>query len=255
MVSSFHAHLGEEAPLVGRHGSGTIFFSWCNLRCRFCQNYELSQLGEGTEVEPEVVARMMLELQAMGCHNINFVSPSHVAPQILAALDMAATQGLHLPLVYNTGGYDTVETLALLEGVFDIYMPDMKYGDAAIAEAHSEAPDYPAVNFAAVRAMHRQVGDLVLDEEGVAVRGLLVRHLVLPNGLAGTAEVVRFVAEEVSKDTYINVMAQYRPCHRASGDPALDRRITAEEYQDALRLAERAGLHRLDDRRIRRMIF
>jgi len=255
MVCSFHPHFGEEAPLVGRHGSGTVFFSWCNLHCHFCQNYEISQMGEGTEVEPENLARMMLELEAVGCHNINFVSPSHVVPQILAGLDIAAGRGLHVPLVYNTGGYDALETLALLDGVVDIYMPDMKYGDPAVAQEHSEAPNYPDVNFAAVKEMHRQVGDLVLDKEGVAMRGLLVRHLILPNALAGTGEIVRFLADEVSKDTYINIMDQYRPCYRAQDIPPLSRRLTAEEYAHALRLAKETGLHRLDKRQSRRVFL
>ena len=246
LVCSFHPHFGEEAPLVGRRGSGTIFIAWCNLHCHFCQNYELSQMGQGAAVEAASLARMMLELQAMGCHNINVVSPSHVVPHLLAALDIATAHGLCLPLVYNTGGYDALDTLALLDGVVDIYMPDMKYGDAAVAEEHSEAPEYPAVNFAAVREMHRQVGDLMLDKRGVAVRGLLVRHLVLPNGLAGTERVVRFLAEEVSKDTYINIMDQYRPCYRAHNMPGLDRRITAQEYAEAVGLAQQAGLHRFD---------
>lgn len=245
-VASFHAHFGEEAPLVGFGGSGTIFFSWCNLKCQYCQNYELSQLGEGDEVEPEQLAAMMLHLQDAGCHNINFVSPSHVVPQILAGVLLAAQAGLRLPLVYNTGGYDSLATLALLEGVFDIYMPDMKYADEATARRLSLVKDYPAINRAAVAEMHRQVGDLQLDERGIALRGLLVRHLVLPAGLAGTAEIVRWLAKDVSLDTYINIMAQYRPCYRARDIPELSRRITSAEYAEAIRLAREAGLHRLD---------
>ena len=251
VVSSYNPHFGEEAPLVGRHGSGTIFFSWCNLRCQYCQNYEISQLGHGREVEPEELATMMLRLQAMGCHNINLVSPTHVVPQILAGLLIAAQAGLRLPLVYNTGGYDSLKTLQLLDGIVDIYMPDMKYADAEIARKYSKVKNYPAVNQAAVKEMHRQVGDLVLDEGGVALRGLLVRHLVLPEGLAGTAEIVRFLAEEVSKNTYLNIMDQYRPCYKAHQLPPLDRRITHEEYAEAVRLAHEAGLHRLDERRSR----
>ncbi|MCD6518497.1 MAG: radical SAM protein [Anaerolineae bacterium] len=246
VVASYHAHFGEEAPLVGRHGSGTIFFSWCNLACQYCQNYEISQLGEGREVEPEELAAMMLALQERGCHNINLVSPSHVVPQILAAVLIAAQAGLRLPLVYNTGGYDSLKTLQLLDGVVDIYMPDMKYADEAIARKYSRVPNYPQVNQAAVKEMHRQVGDLVLDERGIAVRGLLVRHLVLPEGLAGTAEIVRFLAKEISPNTYVNIMAQYRPCYRAHKLPPLNRPITREEYLEALRLAAEAGLHRLD---------
>jgi putative pyruvate formate lyase activating enzyme len=250
VVSSAGPHFGEEDPLVGSGGSGTIFFSWCNLRCQFCQNAEISQLGHGREVEPEDLARMMLGLQSQGCHNINFVSPSHVVPQILAGLLIAAEAGLRLPLVYNTGGYDSLRTLALLDDVVDIYMPDMKYADADAARRYSKISNYPAANQAAVREMHRQVGDLAMDERGVAQRGLLIRHLVLPEGLAGTAEVVRFLRDEISPNTYINVMAQYRPCYRAHELPPLNRRLTNEEYAEAVRLAQQAGL-RLDDRRPR----
>ena len=248
VVSSAGPHFGEEDPLAGRSGSGTIFFSWCNLQCQFCQNAEISQLGYGQEVEPEDLARMMLELQEQGCHNINFVSPSHVAPQILAGLLIAAQAGLRLPLVYNTGGYDSLKTLALLDGVVDIYMPDMKYADASVAQRFSKISSYPAVNQAAVKEMHRQVGDLTTDERGVAQRGLLVRHLVLPDDLAGTAKIVRYLRDEISPNTYINVMAQYRPCHRAHELPPLDRRLTNKEYAEAVHLAGDAGL-RLDQRR------
>mgnify|MGYP005840386933 CR=1 FL=1 len=251
VVCSYHAHFGEEDPLVGTHGSGTIFFSWCNLRCQYCQNYDISQMGTGREVEPEALAAMMLQLQAEGCHNINFVSPSHVVAQILAGLLIAAEAGLRLPLVYNTGGYDSLAALQLLDGVFDIYMPDMKYADEATARKYSKIKDYPAVNQAAVKEMHRQVGDLTMDERGVARRGLLVRHLVLPNGLAGTAEIARFLAQEVSRDTYINVMDQYRPCYRAAEYPELNRRLTPAEYEEAVRAVQSAGLWRLDERRPR----
>lgn len=251
LVCSYHPHFGEEAPLVGTRGSGTIFFTWCNLKCQYCQNYEISQLGEGREVEPEQLAAMMLHLQEMGCHNINFVSPTHVVPQILAGVLIAAGAGLRIPLVYNTGGYDSLKTLALLDGVFDIYMPDMKYSDEAIAQRLSKVKNYPAINRAAVAEMHRQVGDLYLDERGIALRGLLVRHLVLPGGLAGTAEIVRFLAEEISPNTYLNIMDQYRPCYKAHEYPELNRRITPEEYAEAVRLAQEAGLHRLDDRQAR----
>jgi putative pyruvate formate lyase activating enzyme len=250
LVSSYGPHFGEESPLVGSGGSGTIFFSWCNLHCQYCQNYEISQAGMGHEVEPEELARMMLSLQSQGCHNINFVSPSHVVPQILAGLLVAAKAGLRLPLVYNTGGFDSLQTLALLDGVVDIYMPDMKYADGGVARRYSKIRDYPAANQAAVKEMHRQVGDLAMDGRGVAQRGLLVRHLLLPEGLAGTAEIVRFLRDQVSPDTYINVMAQYRPCYRASEHPPLDRSLTQEEYAEAVRLAQDAGL-RLDERRSR----
>jgi putative pyruvate formate lyase activating enzyme len=250
LVSSSGPHFGEEDPLVGSGGSGTIFFAWCNLRCQFCQNADISQLGHGHEVEPEDLARMMLSLQSQGCHNINFVSPSHVVPQILAGVLIAAQAGLHLPLVYNTGGYDSLATLALLDGVVDIYMPDIKYADASVARRFSKISNYPAVNQAAVKEMHRQVGDLVVDQRGVAQRGLLIRHLVLPRGLAGTAEVVRFLKHEISRHTYINVMAQYRPCYRAHELPPLDRPVSNQEYATALQLAQEAGL-RLDKRRPR----
>jgi putative pyruvate formate lyase activating enzyme len=250
MVSSYGPHFGEEDPLVGRGGSGTIFFSWCNLRCQYCQNYEISQAGMGHQVEPEDLAEMMLSLQSQGCHNINFVSPSHVVPQILAGLLIAAQAGLRLPLVYNTGGYDSLKTLALLDGVVDIYMPDAKYADPGVAQRYSRIRNYPAVNQAALKEMHRQVGDLTMDDRGVAQRGLLVRHLVLPSGLADTAEVVRFLRDQISPNTYINVMAQYRPCYRAHGLPPLDRSITNQEYAEAVHLAQEAGL-RLDERRSR----
>jgi putative pyruvate formate lyase activating enzyme len=251
VVSSYAPHFGEESPLVGRGGSGTIFFSWCNLVCQYCQNYEISQLGYGQEVEPENLAAMMLRLQAMGCHNVNFVSPSHVVPQILAGLLIAAEAGLRLPLVYNTGGYDSLETLKLLDGIVDIYMPDMKYADEAVGRRCSKVKNYPAVNQAAVKEMHRQVADLVMDKAGVALRGLLVRHLVLPEELAGTREIVRFLAEEISPHTYLNVMDQYRPCYKADGLPPLNRRITREEYSEAVQMAQDAGLTRLDKREAR----
>jgi putative pyruvate formate lyase activating enzyme len=248
VVTSFAPHHGEEDCLRGRRGSGTIFFSWCNLRCVFCQNWEISWKGRGNELGDEELAEIMLRLQALGCHNINFVSPSHVVAQILGALVIAAERGLRLPLVYNTGGYDSPEALALLDGVIDIYMPDMKYGDPELAREYSHVRDYLRHNQAAVREMHRQVGDLVLDEEGIARRGLLVRHLVLPGDIAGTEVVLRFLAEEISPDTYLNLMDQYRPCFKAAQFPELDRGITSAEYQEALELARRYGLTRLDHR-------
>jgi putative pyruvate formate lyase activating enzyme len=248
VVASYHPHLGEEDPLRGFRGSGTIFFAWCNLQCQYCQNYDISQLGQGREVEPEELAYMMLSLQRQGCHNVNLVSPTHVVPQILAAVLIAAQAGLRRPLVYNTGGYDSLAALALLDGVVDIYMPDMKYADDEIAHRCSRVKDYPAVNQAAVKEMHRQVGDLVLDESGIALRGLLVRHLVLPGGLAGTAAVARFLAQEISRDTYINVMDQYRPCYKAAALPPLDRPTTRAEHEQAMQLARKAGLHRFDKR-------
>jgi putative pyruvate formate lyase activating enzyme len=248
VIHSFGAHYGEEDVLRGWKGSGTIFFSWCNLRCVFCQNWEISQKGIGRAVEPNEIALMMLELQEQGCHNINFVSPSHVVAQILAALDIAAAKGLCLPLVYNTGGYDSLEALALLDGVIDIYMPDVKYGDSQIARSYSKVRNYVEMNQTAVKEMHRQVGDLVLDDKGLARRGLLVRHLVLPENLAGTDKVLNFIAREISRDTYLNLMDQYRPCYRADETPPLNRSISAAEYREALALAKRCGLHRLDRR-------
>ncbi len=248
VVSSFGPHFGEEAPLVGHGGSGTIFFAFCNMRCVFCQNADISWRGEGVEVATTDLASMMLSLQDQGCHNINLVSPSHVVAQVLEALTIAAGAGLHLPIVYNTGGYDSPEALRLLDGVIDIYMPDLKYADSETARKYSKVRDYVAVNRAAVREMHRQVGDLVVDGEGVARRGLLVRHLVLPGDLAGTAGVMRFLADEISPDTYVNVMAQYRPCHRAGDYEELSRRITRDEFLAALESAQKAGLMRLDER-------
>ena len=246
MVSSYGPHMGEEAPLVGRNGSGTIFFSYCNLHCIFCQNYTISQLGEGSPVDSETLADMMLSLQARGCHNINLVSPSHVVPYILEALEIAAEKGLKLPLVYNTGGYDALETLKLLDGIVDIYMPDMKYADSKTAERLSGIKGYPRINRAAVSEMHRQVGDLEIDDNGIARRGLLVRHLVLPEGLAGTKEVVRFLADEISTNTYLNIMSQYRPCHKAFDVPTLNRPLKDKEFNETIELAHRQGLHRLD---------
>ncbi len=249
IVSSFNAHFGEESPLVGNHGSGTIFFARCNLLCIFCQNYDISHEGQGVEFSSEQLARAMLFLQDRGCHNINFVTPTHVVPQILAALDKAIEGGLRVPLVYNTGGYDRSETLAILDGVFDIYMPDFKYWDPKVAEELSDAPDYPEVAREALKEMHRQVGELVMDEQGIAQRGVLIRHLVLPEGLAGTRQIMRFLAREISPNSYVNIMAQYRPCGRASEVPALRRSITDEEYQEAIQMAHDEGINRLDERK------
>ena len=248
-VSSYGPHMGEEDPLRGWRGSGTIFFTRCNLKCQFCQNHDISQTDAGYEVEPEQLASIMLELQVQGCHNINLVSPSHVVPQIMAAVLIAAEAGLRLPLVYNTGGYDSMVMLKLLDGVVDVYMPDMKYADAEIARRYSKISDYARINQAAVREMHRQVGDLEVNQAGLALRGLLVRHLVLPDNLAGTDEIVRFLATEISPHTYLNLMDQYRPAYRAHRFPELNRRITGEEYQAAVRMARNAGLSRLDERR------
>jgi putative pyruvate formate lyase activating enzyme len=246
IVYSAGPHHGEEDCLRGSRGSGTIFFSWCNLRCVFCQNWEIAWKGAGHEQSADELADMMLRLQQLGCHNINFVSPSHVVAQIIAAVEIAVRRGLSLPLVYNTGGYDSAEALSLLDGIIDIYMPDMKYGDAELARRYSHVRDYVRFNQAAVREMHRQVGDLVTDDDGIARRGLMVRHLVLPNGIAGTEAVLKFVAEQISADTYVNLMEQYRPCYRAGDFPELDRPITRPEFREALDLARRYGLKRLD---------
>ena len=250
-VSSHGPHMGEEDPLRGWRGSGTIFFTRCNLRCQYCQNHDISQTDSGDEVEPEQIATMMLELQALGCHNINFVSPSHVVPQIMAAVLIAAKAGLKIPLVYNTGGYDSMAMLQLLDGVIDIYMPDMKYSDQETARRYSKIRNYPQVNQEAVSEMHRQVGDLEIDEQGVAKRGLLIRHLVLPEGIAGTEEIVRFISENLSANTYLNLMDQYRPAFKAHNYPELNRRLTNQEYQSAVDAAVKAGLKRLDDRKPR----
>jgi putative pyruvate formate lyase activating enzyme len=242
-VYSYTPHFGEEAPLVGVHGSGTIFFSGCNMGCVFCQNYEISQMNQGHEVEAKVLAGMMIHLQDLGCHNINFVTPTHIVPQILEALVLARDTGLSVPLVYNSGGYDFVETLKHLDGIFDIYMPDAKYGSDEMAMKYSNAPKYTHHMKTSIKEMHRQTGDLQIKDD-IAIRGLLIRHLILPFDLAGTAEIVRFLAEEISKDTYLNIMAQYHPEYKACSYPELDRRITMKEYSDAVKLAVDAGLIR-----------
>ncbi len=247
-VSSAFPHHGEESCLSGRNGSGTIFFTFCNLKCVFCQNHDISWEGEGASVGPEDLAGMMLSLQRLGCHNINFVTPSHVVPQILEALPRAVEKGLRLPLVYNTGGYDSMAVLGLLDGLVDIYMPDFKFWDPAVAKRLADAKDYPEVARRAVREMHRQVGDLALDGEGIAVRGVLVRHLVMPGGLAGTREVARFLTG-LSRDTFVNVMGQYRPAGRAGREGKyreIDRGLLRAELEEAFRVAREEGLHRFD---------
>lgn len=246
VLASSDAHFGEEAPLVGRSGSGTLFFTHCNLGCCFCQNDDISHGGYGVEVGAAELADRMLELQARGCHNINLVTPTHVTAQILEALPLAIERGLRLPLVYNCSGYERVETLGLLEDVVDIYMPDFKFWDAQIAKQACEAPDYPEVARQAILEMHRQVGDLTLDADGVALTGLLIRHLVLPDGLAGSDRVLAFIAEEVTPDTYVNLMDQYRPCGRAARVSALKRPISPTEFHEAMTAAKAAGLRRLD---------
>jgi putative pyruvate formate lyase activating enzyme len=245
-VSSFGPHFGEESPLVGRYGSGTIFFTHCNLSCIFCQNYDISHLGEGYRLEEEKLAEIMLSIQNMGCHNINYVTPTHVVPQIVKALPRAIEQGLNVPLVYNTGGYDSIPTLELLDGLFDIYMPDLKYSDDKIAQRYCNAQDYASVVKDVIREMHRQVGDLVMDERGVALKGLLVRHLILPEDLAGTRQAMKFIAEEISKNTYVNLMDQYRPCFEAKEYYPLDKKITSIEFEQAIKIARDFGITRLD---------
>ncbi|MGB8952740.1 MAG: hypothetical protein WCC06_08775 [Candidatus Aminicenantales bacterium] len=253
-VSSSGPHFGEEEPLVGIHGSGTIFFTHCNLKCGFCQNFSISHLGEGRPISLESLAKTMVELQHSGCHNINYVTPSHFVPQILKALPLAAHMGLSVPLVYNTGGYDAPETLHLLDGIIDIYMPDFKFSRKDVAQEYCEAPDYPEAARIAFKEMHRQVGDLILDDRGIACRGLLVRHLVLPEGLAGTEDIMRFLSREVSGNTYINIMDQYHPCGELPPRSALNRRITHSEFSNAVEAAKKMGLHRLDKRERFRII-
>ena len=246
VVASFAPHFGEEPPLVGDRGSGTLFFSHCNLKCLFCQNYEISIQGRGQAMEAEEIASVMIYLQNMGCCNINLVTPSHVVPQILKALDIAAGLGLRLPLVYNSSGYDSVETLKILDGVIDIYMPDFKFWDPEIAAKACDAKDYPGVARKALVEMFRQVGDLVADDDGIARRGLLVRHLVMPHGYAGTREVMRFIADNISKNTYVNVMFQYRPCGNAYRFREFASRPADNDFDEAVKAAREAGLTRLD---------
>jgi putative pyruvate formate lyase activating enzyme len=249
-VSSHFPHHGEEDCLRGWRGSGTIFFSQCNLRCVFCQNADISQAGFGHETTPKRLAEMMLELQMIGCHNINWVTPEHVVPQVLEALVLAAEAGLRLPIVYNTSAYDSLDSLSLLDGVVDIYMPDFKVWDEGVALKYLLARDYPEAARRAIAEMHGQVGPLKLDERGLACRGVLVRHLLMPGGLAGSDQVFRFLAQEVSSDTYINIMAQYHPAGRVGKGTfdEINRRITREEYRQAVQAAGRAGLWRLDSR-------
>jgi len=247
VVSSYGPHFGEEGPLVGRGGSGTIFLTYCNLRCIFCQNYDISHLGRGVKVTLAALADMMVNLQRRGCHNTNWVTPTHQAPMLVTALQTAANLGLRVPIVYNCGGYESLEILRLLDGIVDIYMPDAKYGENAAGQKLSGVPDYWDRNREALAEMHRQVGDLEMDRFGIARRGLLVRHLVLPNGLAGTAAVMEHLAS-LSKSTYVNVMAQYRPEHGAWEAPDTGRPITSAEFREAIETATKAGLRRLDER-------
>ncbi len=255
VVSSFNPHFGEEQPLVGTNGSGTIFFTHCNLLCNFCQNYDISHLGHGEEISNEELAGIMLHLQHSGCHNINFVTPSHVVPQILSATEMAIKEGLSVPLIYNSGGYDRVETLTILDGVFDIYMPDFKFWDPKIAKATCDAEDYPQAARKALIEMHRQVGDLVTDKSGIAQRGILLRHLVLPSGLAGTRPIMKFIASKISLNTYVNIMPQYRPCGKADEIKELSVYLSQKDFKSALATAREEGIERLDSRRRRFVVI
>ena len=258
-VASFGPHFGEETPLVGSAGSGAIFFQGCSLDCVFCQNHEISRVAEPDDnapdgVTPEQLASIMLDLQAQGCMNINLVTPSHVLPQILQALEYAVPMGLQLPLVYNSGGYDSVQALRLLDGIIDIYMPDCKFMSRRLSARYTGRVDYPVVMRAAVREMHRQVGDLLLDDNGTAVRGLLVRHLVMPGCLQDTGEIVRFLATEISPQTYVNIMDQYIPCYRAEEFNEINRPLSVAEFDQAMHLARQAGLHRFAEKDMARML-
>ncbi len=245
-VSSYSPHFGEEAPLVGKYGSGTIFFTNCNLGCIFCQNWDISHNGEGKEISIETLAKMMLHLQDLGCHNINFVTPSHVVPFILSALEIAIEAGLIVPLVYNSGGYDSIYTLKLLNGIFDIYMPDFKFWESKYSEKYAKCSNYPKIAKLAIKEMHNQVGDLIIDKNGIAQKGLLIRHLVMPEKISGTKEIMNFIANEISKNSYVNIMDQYRPCFKANSFLEINRTITNREYYDAINYALQAGLTRLD---------
>lgn len=248
VVSSYGPHFGEEKVLVGRFGSGTIFFTHCNMACVFCQNYDISQLGKGNEVSAQELADIMLELQRTGCHNINLVSPTHCVAQMLEALLIAFEEGLKIPIVYNTGGYDSVDTLKLLDGIVNIYMPDIKYGDDETGNRYSQVPDYFTVAKKAVKEMHRQVGDLKTDDSGIAVKGLLARHLVLPGDLADTEKVMEFLATEISTETFVNIMDQYRPLYMAGQYPEFSRSINRAEFQRAVKIAQRYGIRRICER-------
>jgi len=242
-VYSFMPHHGEEPPVSGEKGSGTIFFSSCNMGCAYCQNYKFSQMDEGREVDFEELAGFMLELQKMGCHNINLVTPTHVMPQILKALSIAIPKGLKLPLVYNTGGYELAQILKLLDGIVDVYLADMRYANADMAIKYSSAPDYPRYNQEALKEMHRQAGIAKIDNEGIIKRGLIIRHLVLPNNIAGTEKVMEFISRQLSGDSYISLMSQYFPCYKADSLPEISRRITSEEYEAAKAIMEKYNLH------------
>lgn len=243
IVFSHMAHHGEEPPISGSRGSGTIFFSHCNMACLYCQNYEFSQKGGGKESTPEELAAIMIELQDSGCHNINFVTPTHVMPQILKALLIAIPKGLHIPLVYNTSGYELPEMIKMLEGIFDIYLPDLRYADEKYALQYSAAPDYPACSQNSVKEMHRQAGVAQFDKYGIIEKGVIIRRLVLPDNIAGTEKIMKFIAEELSKDTYISLMSQYTPYYKAKDDAKLSRRLSFEEYEKAQQSMQSYGLH------------
>ena len=243
-ISSAFPHFGEEPPLVGSHGSGTIFLTHCNLRCIFCQNYDISHLGRGERITSSDMARVMVRLQEMGCHNINFVTPTHYAPQIVASLPEAIEKGLRLPIVYNCSGYESIEVIRLLEGIVDIYMPDAKYLDERYSKRFSNAPDYPDVIKKVLKEMHRQVGDLTLNDKGIAEQGLLIRHLVMPGGVASSEAMLKFIAEEISVHSYVNIMEQYRPEYQADEYPEINRRITHKEYLEAIQWAKQYHLYR-----------
>ena len=248
VVGSYFPHFGEEDCLRGWKGSGTIFFSNCNLKCVFCQNYDISQQGRGIGVPPERIARMMLELQSKGCHNINFVTPEHVVPQILEALLIAVEKGLRLPIVYNTSSYDSLDSIHLMDGVVDIYMPDFKYWNKTKAKRYLKAEDYPEAAKRVIKEMHRQVGDLVLDEQGLAKCGLLLRHLVMPDDLEDTRAIMRWIARELSPTTYVNIMSQYRPAYKTARYSEINRPTSSSEFWQAIKIAEAEGLVRLDQR-------
>jgi len=243
-VASAFPHFGEEPPLTGQFGSGTIFLANCNLRCVFCQNFDISHEGKGEYVSDKAFSDIMIRLQRLGCHNINLVTPTHYAARIVSALPLAIESGLQLPIVWNCGGYESEEVIRLLDGVVDIYMPDIKYSDEHYAIKYSRAPHYFERACDALKEMHRQVGDLEIDSRGIAKSGMLIRHLVMPEGVAGTERVMKFIAQELSKDSYVNIMDQYHPCYKAADFPEIDRRITAAEYEEALQAACSFGLHR-----------
>lgn len=244
MVSSVFPHFGEEAPLVGEKGSGTIFFTHCNLQCVFCQNYDISHQGHGEIISSEELALNMYTLQKRGCQNINLVTPTHYLPQILASLPYAIDLGLTIPLVYNCGGYESLEAIKLLDGVIDIYMPDVKFATREVAEKYAQAPDYPEVVKKVLKEMHRQVGDLTINKKGVATKGLLIRHLVMPEALAGTKDIMHFIASEISTHTYVNVMSQYHPEYKSFNYPELNRMISQKEFNEAIDITKKEGLYR-----------